>query len=82
METSVLVEEWPYLLEMCGIMVHFKELTGMDVDREAVSSKCKRVISYLMSHEKKSKIEDIIAGMEIAKAKHLNADLPGCVMLI
>uniref|UniRef100_A0A8C2HNH5 Uncharacterized protein n=1 Tax=Cyprinus carpio TaxID=7962 RepID=A0A8C2HNH5_CYPCA len=82
METSVLVEEWPYLLEMCGIMVHFKELTGMDVDREAVSSKCKRVISYLMSHEKKSKIEDIIAGMEIAKAKHLNADLPGCVMLL
>lgn len=82
METSVLVEEWPYLFEMCGIMVHFKELTGMDVDREAVSSKCKRVISYLMSHEQKSKIEDIIAGMEIAKAKHLNADLPGCVMLL
>ncbi|RXN33042.1 hypothetical protein ROHU_004411 [Labeo rohita] len=82
METPVLVKEWPYLFEMCGIMVHFKELTGMDVDREAMSSKCKRVISYLISHEKKNKIEDILSGMEIAKAKDLDADLPGCVLLL
>lgn len=82
METPVLVREWPYLFEMCGMMTHFKELTGMNVDREAVSSKCGRVVSYLMAHEKKSKIEDILAGMEIAKAKHLDANLPGCLMLL
>lgn len=81
METPVLVKEWPYLFEMCGIMVH-KELTGMDVDKESISSKCKRVISSLISHEKRSKIEDILSGMEIAKAKDLDADLPGCVLLL
>lgn len=63
------------------MLAHFKELTGMDVDRKAVSSKCERVVAYLMSREK-SKIEDIIAGMEMAKAKHLDADLPGCLMLL
>ncbi|KAM9501371.1 uncharacterized protein Hap1MRO34_010529 isoform 1-T2 [Clarias gariepinus] len=82
METPVLVKDWPYLFEMCGIMVHFKELTGMDVDRKVISSKCKRVISYLISHEKKSKIEDILSGMEIAEAKELHADLTGCVLLL
>lgn len=82
METPVLVQEWPYLFEMCGIMVHFKELTGIDVDREAVSSKCQRVISYVISHQKKNTIEDILAGMEIAKAKLQDADFPGCVMLL
>ncbi|XP_056335164.1 uncharacterized protein LOC130246305 [Danio aesculapii] len=38
MDTPLLVEEWPYLFEMCGLIIHFKELTGLDVDREAVSS--------------------------------------------
>ncbi|KAF7641670.1 hypothetical protein LDENG_00275120 [Lucifuga dentata] len=28
MDTPVLVREWPYLFEMCGMMAHFKELTG------------------------------------------------------
>ncbi|KAI9538516.1 hypothetical protein NQZ68_014277 [Dissostichus eleginoides] len=37
METPVLVREWPYLFDMCGMMAHFKELTGMDVDKEAMS---------------------------------------------
>ncbi|XP_029914331.1 uncharacterized protein LOC115364059 [Myripristis murdjan] len=82
METLVLVREWPYLFEMCGMIAHFKELTGVDVDREAMSVKCARVVSYLASHEKKSKIEDILAGMEIAKVNHLDADLPGCLMLL
>ncbi|KAK1905547.1 Protein CLP1 like [Dissostichus eleginoides] len=82
METPVLVREWPYLFDMCGMMAHFKEHTGMDVDKEAMSSKCRRVVSYLMSREKKSKIEDILADMEIAKARHLDADLPGCLMLL
>ncbi|XP_071062477.1 uncharacterized protein [Pseudochaenichthys georgianus] len=82
METPVLLRDWPYLFEMCGMMAHFKELTGMDVDKEAMSSKCRRVVSYLMSREKKSKIEDILSDMEIAKARHLDADLPGCLMLL
>ncbi|KAI4801924.1 hypothetical protein KUCAC02_019791 [Chaenocephalus aceratus] len=54
----------------------------MDVDKEAMSSKCRRVVSYLMSREKKSNIEDILSDMEIAKARHLDADLPGCLMLL
>ncbi|XP_033938009.1 uncharacterized protein [Pseudochaenichthys georgianus] len=82
METPVLLRDWPYLFEMCGMMAHFKELTGMDVDKEAMSSKCRRVVSYLMSREKKRKIEDILSDMEIAKARHLDADLPGCLMLL
>ncbi|XP_056613132.1 uncharacterized protein LOC130437768 [Triplophysa dalaica] len=83
METPFLVIEWPYLFEMCGIMVHFKELTDMDVDRGAISSKSERVISYLMSHDKKnSKIGGILEGIESAKAKHLDPYLPGCVMLL
>lgn len=63
----VLVKEWPDLFQMCGIMVHFKELTGMGVDREAISSKHKRIMAYLISHEKKSKIKNILSGMGIAK---------------
>ncbi|KAG9276085.1 hypothetical protein AMEX_G8349 [Astyanax mexicanus] len=82
METPLLITEWPYLFEMCGMIAHFQELTGVDVDREAVSSKCGRVVSYLLSREKKKKTEDILTGMAIAKAKHLDADIPACVMLI
>ncbi|XDV41382.1 hypothetical protein PO909_010261 [Leuciscus waleckii] len=41
-ETSDLMHEWPYLFETVGMKTHFKELTGMDIDK-SIASKCARV---------------------------------------
>lgn len=82
METRFATRVAVSVRDVWDIMVHFKELTGMDVDRGAVSSKCERVILYLMSNEKNSNLEGIPEGTELAKAKHPDAYLPRCVMLL
>ncbi|RXN12328.1 UDP-glucuronic acid UDP-N-acetylgalactosamine transporter [Labeo rohita] len=36
-DTSDLMHEWPYLFETAGMMTHFKELTGIDIDDKAIA---------------------------------------------
>ena len=81
-EVADLEREWPYLFEPHGMRNHFKELTGVDVTKEATESKSQRVVSFLKSFEKINKTEDILADMEMAKQKHLEANLPASLLLL
>ncbi|KAI4804777.1 hypothetical protein KUCAC02_026393 [Chaenocephalus aceratus] len=51
METPVLLRDWPYLFEMCGMMAHFKELTAghfmVAVDQTIVNGSVPNVVDAL-----------------------------------
>lgn len=56
-ETSDLINEWPYLFETIGMKTHFKQLTGMDIDKSAIAKKYLRIIAYFKSSVKTGKTE-------------------------
>ncbi|CAM4688507.1 unnamed protein product [Leuciscus chuanchicus] len=71
-ETSDLMHEWPYLFETVGMKTHFKELTGMDIDK-SIASKCARVVSYFKCSDKTAKMESIFREMS-QECLHKNVD--------
>ncbi|XP_077089991.1 uncharacterized protein LOC143741615 [Siphateles boraxobius] len=71
-ETSDLTHQWPYLFETVGMKTHFKELTGMDIDK-SIASKCARVVSYFKCSDKTAKMETIFREMS-QECLHKNVD--------
>lgn len=63
-ETSDLMKEWPYLFEITGMKIHFKVLTGMDMDEKIIANKCARVVSFLKNNDKTERMAAIFGEME------------------
>lgn len=79
-ENSDFINDWPYLFEITGMKIHFKELTGMDIYNKAMENKYTRVISYLKTSDKTGKMETIFREME-ASSKNV-ADVMLCYYII
>lgn len=48
-ETKEILDEWPYLCKETGIKIHFKELTGVQIDEtfdQCAAAKFKRILRY------------------------------------
>lgn len=81
-ETSDLINDWPYLFEITGMKTHFKELTGMDIDNKAMENKYARVISYLKSSDKTGKMETIFREMESSSKNVADVSAAGFLQLL
>ena len=57
-EVVDLEREWLYLFEPCGMRSRFKELTGVDVTKEAIESRSEGMVSFLTSFKKRNKTDD------------------------
>ncbi|XP_053087514.1 uncharacterized protein LOC117596398 [Pangasianodon hypophthalmus] len=81
-ETSDLTKEWPYLFETVGMRTHFKELTGLDIDDEAIANKCARVASYLKCSDKTGKMETVFREMETSSKNIADVNAAGFLQLL
>ncbi|KAL0993618.1 hypothetical protein UPYG_G00110630 [Umbra pygmaea] len=81
-ETSDLIDEWPYLFERTGMITHFKELTGMDIDDKAIANKYARVVSFLKSSEKAGKMETVLIEMETSSKNDADVNAAGFLQLL
>ncbi|XP_048852231.1 uncharacterized protein LOC125720431 [Brienomyrus brachyistius] len=81
-ETSDLAKEWPYLFETTGMKTHFKELTGVDIDEKAITSKCARVVSFFKSTDKTVKMETIFREMETSGKNIVDVNAAGFPQLL
>lgn len=80
---KILLLEWnSYLFDVPGVRIHFKLLTGVDLNQESIMRKCKRVVAYLMSHGRKENMEAILLEMEVAQATLPEANIPLSLLLL
>ncbi|KAG7477156.1 hypothetical protein MATL_G00091140 [Megalops atlanticus] len=80
--TSDLINEWPYLFETTGMKTHFKELTGMDIDDNAIANKYASVVSYFKSSDKTGKMETIFREMEASSKNIVDVNAVGFLLLL
>ncbi|XP_050980794.1 uncharacterized protein LOC127174406 [Labeo rohita] len=81
-DTSDLMHEWPYLFETAGMMTHFKELTGIDIDDKAIASKCARVVSYFKCSDKTANMHTIFREMEKSSKNVDDVSAAGFLQLV
>ncbi|XP_073724502.1 uncharacterized protein [Misgurnus anguillicaudatus] len=81
-DTLDLTQEWPYLFETAGMMAHFKELTGIDIEDKAITNKCARVVSYFKCTDKTAKMQDIFREIDKSSKNVDDVSTAGFILLV
>ncbi|XP_040888005.1 uncharacterized protein LOC121194625 [Toxotes jaculatrix] len=73
-----LMEEWPFLFDGCGMAVHFKELTGIDLKETFTRNldlKGKRLLNYMNTYCVKKSMKFL---HDVTKVKLMRGEQSGC----
>lgn len=82
MEICDLAKQWPYLFDVSGMRIHFKILTGVDIDQESILRKCERMVAYFKSPRKKESMAGILREIEVEQVNLPEVNIPLSLRLL